>query len=655
LLAGIVLLTAGPRASAASAEAPPWMHALVNAPLPAHDEKDDAVLLYSDTQVTVLTVDKIRTQVRRVYKILRPGGREYGGVFVDFHSPGQKIVSLHGWCIPASGKDYEVKDKDAMEVSLPKIEGSELITDVRAKVLHIPAPDPGNIIGYEYVREEQPLLLQEEWDFQQESPARESHYSLELPAGWEYKAAWLNYAEVKPTQNGSQWQWTVNDVKGIREEEDMPPYDGVAGQMIVSFFPPGGAGQKGFSNWQEMGTWYRYLEAGRFDASPEIKQQVAALTASEVTPLAKMRAIAQFVQHDIRYVAIELGIGGWQPHPAADVFAHKYGDCKDKATLMHSMLHEIGIDSYQVIINTDRGAVTPATPAHRGFNHEILAIKLPDEVHDASLVATVQDPRLGRLLYFDPTNEVTPFGEIRGHLQANWGLLVTPQGGQLVELPEEPVAMNGITRTGTLTLDPSGTLSGEVNETRMGDRAWSQRWALRTLTNDRDRIKPIESLLASSLGEFRITRATLLNPTRTDQPFGFDYTFVAQDYAKSAGDLLLVRPRVIGTKANGILETKDPRLFPIEFDGPVRDTDSFDIILPPGYQVDDLPAPVDADYGFASYHSKSEVKGNVIHYTRDFEVKQLSVPVSKAADLKQFYRIIATDERNTAVLKPAAH
>ena len=51
-----------------------------------------------------------------------------------------------------------------------------------------------------------------------------------------------------------------------------------------------------------------------------------------------MKALAQFVQHDVRYVAIELGIGGWQPHSASDIFAHRYGDCKDKATLLSSML-----------------------------------------------------------------------------------------------------------------------------------------------------------------------------------------------------------------------------------------------------------------------------------------------------------------------------
>jgi hypothetical protein len=60
------------------------------------------------------------------------------------------------------------------------------------------------------------------------------------------------------------------------------------------------------------------------------------------------------------------------------------------------------------------------------------------------------------------------------------------------------------------------------------------------------------------------------------------------------------------------------------------------------------------DCGFASYHSRTETRGNVLLYTRTFEVKELSVPVSKAEELKRLYRIIAADERNTAVLKPAA-
>src|SRR5258707_98672 len=373
-----------PRA-AAGGKAPQWMRALVNAPLPSYDEKTDAVLLYSEINVTVVSTDKIKTQVREAYKILRPNGRDHGIVFVHFN-PQRKIRSRHGWCSQAQGKGYEVRDKDAIEVS-PRIDGAELVSDVKYKVLRIPASDPGNIVGYEYEVEEHPFFLQDTWSFQKLVPVQESHYYLQLPAGWEYKASWLNHPEVNPTQAGSnQFKWSVTNIKGIRREPEMPPRDGVAGAMIVSFFPPGGAVLNGFANWDAMGNWYTSLVSGRTDASLPIKQEVATLIASKITSLQKMQALAEFVQRDIRYVAIELGIGGWQPHPATDVFAHRYGDCKDKATLLRSMLQEIGINTYQVAIYTERGAITPLTPAHHGFNHAIIAIQLPESLTDPSLI-----------------------------------------------------------------------------------------------------------------------------------------------------------------------------------------------------------------------------------------------------------------------------
>src|ERR1700730_9585119 len=301
MFAALGLLAAA--GSARAAEAPQWMHAAAAAPLPTYDDKTDGVLLYSERAVNVQSLDKIKIRVRVVYKILRPGGRDYGIAAVSFNAH-SKINGLRGWCIPAQGKDYEVKDKEAIEVAVPKIEGSELISDVKEKLLQIPAPDPGNIVGYEYEEDEQPLVLQNIWMFQREIPGRELHYSLQLPAGWEYKASWINYAETKPAEGGNnQREWVVNDVKAIRAEAEMPPIEGIAGQLIVSFFPPGGASANGFSSWQEMGNWYRNLTNGRREASPEITQQVASVTASAGTPLEKMKALAKFVQHDIRYVA----------------------------------------------------------------------------------------------------------------------------------------------------------------------------------------------------------------------------------------------------------------------------------------------------------------------------------------------------------------
>jgi hypothetical protein len=641
---------------AIAADAPAWMHTAATAPLPPHDEKTDAVTVYSEDITIVLSEGKIKTIERRAYKILRPGGRDFGVAYAEFDS-NRKITGMKAWCIPAQGKDYEVKEKEALDVSLAGVESSELITDVRDRLLRIPAAEPGNVVGYEVESEARPFILQDWWDFQNRTPVKEARYSLQLPSGWEYKATWINHPEVQPTPAGAnQWQWVVTDVPAIREEDDMPPWAGIAGQMIVSFFPPGSSGKKGFENWNEMARWENMLFQGQREPSPEIEQKVAELTKSAQTTLAKMQAIAAFVQKDIRYVAIELGIGGWQPHAARDIYSHKFGDCKDKATLMSTMLKLIGVESYYLDINSRRGGVTPTTPPQMyWFNHEILGIRLPDNVNDPSLLAIYNHPKLGRILIFDPTSEVTPFGQVEGALQANYGLLVTQDGGDLVELPQLAPSSSGNRRMAKLQLSPDGTLSGNVTEIHQGDDAAYQRYILRAATKDADRVKPIESLLSRSLGTFSITKASVGNLDVHNQPFEYIYSFTAEKYAKNAGNLLLVRPRVVGNWSSDILEKKEPRKYPVEFDGPLTNVDSIQIQIPAGYEVDELPAPADAEFSFGTYHSRCVAKDGALQYSRTLVVKELSVPVDKLAQLKTFYRIIAGDERSTAVLKPKAN
>lgn len=644
----VVLSVAAPRAL--GNDAPPWMHALTSAPLPKYDEKTDAVVLYTEEILTVQPDGKMKELDRIVYKILRPGGRNLGKQEFHFDSE-TRITHIHGWCIPMQGKDYEVKDKDVTERGLW---GEELFSDLRVKVIEVPAADPGNIIGYEIEHEGRRYVLQDEWPFQYIFPVADARYTLQLPPGWEYKAVWVNHGEIVPSSAGSnQWQWELKDVPGIEREEAMPPWTAVAGLMIVTLIPAGGAGH-GFLTWPEMGAWENGMVQGRREASPQIKEKVAELTAHDMTPLSKMMALAEFMQTDIRYVAIELGIGGWQPHAAPEVFSHRYGDCKDKATLLSTMLREAGIDSYYVIINTRRGDVTPATPPHIGsFNHVILAIRMPEGVSDGRVVATMQHPKLGKLLIFDPTDELTPFGSLRGSLQGSYGLLVTPEGGELIQMPQQ--RPDGTVRTAKVSLDVQGGLKGDVREVLAGDAAWRQRVELRYVEKASDRIKPMENVMSQSLGSFVITKATITNLKEPTLPLEYNWSFQARDYAKQAGNLLLVRPRVLGVKAWGVLETKEPRKYPVEFRGPERDTDIFEIELPAGYEVDDLPPPMDVEYTFGSYHSKTMVEGNVLHYTRTYEIKELSVPLTQAGDLKQFYRMIASDERNTAVLRPVGH
>ncbi len=635
--------------TAVAATAPAWMRAQVNAQLPAHDDETDAVVLYSETILTVQGPGKIKHLQRTVYRILRREGERYGIVRADFTDQ-SRVTAMRGWSIPADGKDYAVGDRETVESGYFGVDGGELISDLRTKLLRIPAATPGSIIGYEVERDLRPYVMTDEWMFQDTVPVREARYSVQLPPGWSYKAFWLNHQETAPvTSAGGQWNWTVDNVKPIKPEAAMPPWQGVAGRMVLSLQPPDGQ-QRGFQNWQEVGAWYLDLTNGRRDASPEIKQKVQALTGSTPTILEKMRALAGFAQKDIRYVGIQLGIGGVQPHRAAEVFANRYGDCKDKVTLLSSMLKEIGIESHYVIINTQRGSVTANTPPNMGFNHAIIAIQLPASVDASKLPGSVAHKKLGPLLFFDPTEPLVPLGRLPGTLQANYGMLVTADGGELLLLPQAPTDASGVKRTAKLTLDENGTLRGDIVEVWAGDRAATQRYLLRSATQDVDQIKPVESMLSHSLANFDIVKASVRALNALDRPLEWHYSLEAERYAKTAGDLLIVRPRVFGSRSSALLEKKEPRQFPIEFDAPTRDTDVFEIAIPAGFAVEELPPPVKQDLGFVSYQSNTEVVGGTLRYSRTYEVKQLSVPVAQADKLKMFYRQIEHDERTSVVL-----
>jgi Domain of Unknown Function with PDB structure (DUF3857)/Transglutaminase-like superfamily len=630
------------------------MQAQVSAPLPAHDEKTNAVVLYSETTVSIQPNGKIKRLYREAVKILRPEGSSWG-TFREYFDAQSRITDMRAWCIPAAGKDYEVKEKDAVESALLGLDGGELVSDVRSKTMMVPAAIPGSIVGYEVEQELRPYMMVDTWRVQDVIPVREAHYKLTLPHGWTYKANWLNHPEQAPVQSGNgEWSWSLTDIHGIRPERYMPPWNGIAASMVVAWAPPASS-ESNIQTWSDLSAWYMALMRDRRVATPEIKAKTAELTGALGSTDEKIRALANFVQSDIRYVAIELGIGGHQPHTAPDVFLHRYGDCKDKANLLITMLKEIGVDAYAVVINTVRGSITASTPPDLNFDHAIVAISLPPTIQAPYLKATLSDPKIGRLLFFDPTNDLIPFGSLSGGLQANYGMLVMEDGGHLVRLPQLPGDTNGMIRTAKLTLDEKGMLSGEVIEIRSGDSAAYQRGRLRSVTVNTDKIKPVEQVAAASLSTFQILKASVANLSVLDRPFEWHYSLEAENYAKTAGDLLLVRPRVLGKQSDGFLETKEAREFPVEFEGPVVDTDNYEIVLPPGYEVEELPAAVNIDESFASYKSKTEAVGHTLHYTRTIEIKDLSVPAAKAEQLKSFYRAIAADERNSAILKRSAN
>jgi transglutaminase-like putative cysteine protease len=634
---------------------PDWFQQLTKETLPEYPARTDGVVLLDDCTLTVKDAQSITKNCREVRKILRHEGRDLGQFHFDFNKD-NKLTYLKGWSIGVKGQQYELKEKDAIEYR--PFSEDILYDDARYKVLLMPAAEAGAYVAVESEQKERPYVLQDAWFFHKRIPIRKSRFTLLLPPNWEFEYRFANWKEFKPQRSGAnQWTWEINDVPGFEEEDRMPDESAVTGHMVVSFYPPGRQGTR-MSSWPDVGAWADSLNASRRVVTPAMHQRVLELTADARTPLGKIQALADFLQREIRYVAIEIRIGGIQAHMAGDIFSNRYGDCKDKATLLATMLGDVGIESYLVLVHTGHGVTVPETPYAYSFNHAILAIKLPEGTDASKLYAVVDDQKLGKLLIFDPTNQAVPVGLLPYYEEGNYALVVLPNGGQLVQLPLLAPNLNRRLRTGSLELQPDGAVSGQIDDLLTGNLAARMRRMLLDAKGT-DRLKIVEDMFAENFGQYRLTSARQENLERYDQPLVLHYKFEALNYGQSAGGLMLVRPRVMGImhwsdEHWGDAKAK-PRQFPVILPmGPISESDAFDIKVPAGYEIDELPPPVEAVYPFAEYHSSTEMKDGVLRFRRKYVVKDVMIPLGQMEQFKNFEGRISDDEREMAVLKKSA-
>lgn len=629
------------------ASVPDWVRNLAQQPAKHYADDVDAVQLLDEGQTTVKDNGEFVTQARVVYRILRPEGKGVARITVAFDNE-TKINYLHGWSITAKGQEYEAKDKDALEMGISGY--GEIYSDDKQKILLLPGADVGTIVAFEYEHKRRPYLFQDEWIIQSELPVEKSRYTLQLPPSWEYRADWVNHPDVAPAISGNTYTWELSDIPRIEKEYRRPPAPALASRIIITFFSDKIKNQT-YKSWADLGAWEAQLIAGTRQSSPALQQKVQELAPATLPLLDRIKALARFAQHDIRYAAIEIGIGGLRPHPAGDIFAHRYGDCKDKATVLATMLAQIGVKSFYMPIYDERGIFTKNSPPFVGFNHAILVIQLPDGSFTQSFPALYEHPKLGHLLIFDPTNEWVPFGQLPYYEQDNYALLVTDDGGEFIHLPVSSPELNELKRNAKLKLLPDGSLQGEIEEVRSGYQAMMGRAYLQEETQ-RDRKRMIEHFLGSSVGNFQLDGLEIINETEIDKDLILKYKFTADHYAKSAGPLLLVRPRVVGESASRFDATK-PRHYPYQLDAPFIASDTVEITLPEGFKVDELPDPANANLPFAQYVSKTEANGNVLKYTREYKMSTTLVPVDNFKQLQTLFSQIITDEKSMAVLKRA--
>jgi len=640
----IVLLLASVWPARAAASTPDWLRSLAQQPAKHYADDVDAVVLLDEGETTVKDNGEIVTHSKIAYRILRPEGKGYAELHVGFDNE-TKVSYLHGWSITARGLEYEAKEKDAFEKSTSTY---EVYSDDKEKILLLPGADVGTVVGFEFEHKERPYVFQTAWTIQGTLPVERSRFTLHLPPSWEYRADWVNHADLQPAISGNTYTWELTDVPRIEKEYNRPPALALASRIFVTFYSEKIKNQT-YKSWAEVGAWHAQLAEGTRETSPALQQKVQELAPASLPMLERIKALAQFAQHDIRYAAIEIGIGGYKPHTAADIFGHRYGDCKDKATVLATMLGQIGVKAYLMLIHTERGIYTEKSPPSLGFNHAILAIQLPDASLSKPLPAMYEDAKLGHLLIFDPTAESVPFGQLPEYEQDSYALLVTDHSGEWIHLPVSRPELNEMVRTAKLKLLPDGTLEGEIQEVTTGYIAARERVFLRH-ESERDRKRMIEHFLGHMMASFHVDSFDLVNADDIDKDLIIRYKFTAEHYAKSAGPLLLVRPRVVGENAD-FFDPSKPRHYAYELDAPFVNTDSVEITLPDGFKVDELPDPAKASFGFGEYTSKTETAGNVLKYTREYKMSTTLVPLDHIDQLRKLFSEIVSDEKNMAVLK----
>ena len=138
-----------------------------------------------------------------------------------------------------------------------------------------------------------------------------------------------------------------------------------------------------------------------------------------------------------------------------------------------------------------------------------------------------------------------------------------------------------------------------------------------------------------------------------DHPLNLDLHLSATGYAHPSGPLLLLRPRIYGSHAHVVPDVMEgkTRDYPIELGHPGRWRDSYDIAIPEGYVVDDMPNPVNVDLDFASYHASVSAQGKVLHYESEYVVRDIEIPPARAASFRLLESAILSNEKSAAVLK----
>jgi hypothetical protein len=629
-------------------DVPAWLQQVATVSAPVYRKDVPAVELLREQHVTVSPDGRVTTVTNYAVRILNREGREYAFARQLYESDAGKVREMHAWLIRPSGptKRYGKDDViDAVE------DPNDVYNESRFKMIDGSRDaDTGAVFGYQTTTEERSIFSQHLWSFQYRLPTLLSRYTLTLPEAWHASSVTFNHAVVEPAVSGTTYTWELRDLFPIEPEPASPRVSSLAARVAISYFPPGDTKPvniRTFANWTEVSRWLSELHDPQSAPDEKLAAKVHQLTADARTELDKIRAIARYVQ-DIRYISIDIGVsrgGGMRPHPASEVFAKSYGDCKDKANLMRAMLKVVNITAYPVGIHAaDPDFVREEWASPEQFDHCIIAIKISDDTQAATVIT---HPKLGRLLIFDATDDNTPVGDLPEDEQGSFALIVAGDEGSLMRMPVTPPEANGLTRQIDASLDAEGSLTASVRENATGNWAVSYRSEFRHESRPAY-LKIIERWVTGAAPAARVSKVEPKD-NGTEGRFDLDVDFIAPGYGQLMQNRLLVFKPAVVSRRESLFLTEAKRRHPVVLESRAF-TETVRMRLPAGWEVDEVPDAVRLETSFGSYRTTYEAKNGVLVFTRVMAVRATTIPADQYESVRKFYERVRAAEQAPVVL-----
>ena len=391
-------------------------------------------------------------------------------------------------------------------------------------------------------------------------------------------------------------------------------------------------------DWAAVSSWLATLVDPAAEATDTVRAKAVQLTANAPNNLAKIRAIAAFTQQT-NYVEVALNLtrgGGYTPHRAQDTLAKNYGDCKDKATLMRALLKAVGIDSYLTTITAgDRTYVRPEWASPMQFNHAIVAVRV---ANDVTLPTVLPETPMGRLLIFDPTDPITPLGDLPDEEQGSHALVIAGDRGALLEMPLLPASAKRIESTVAGTLDTSGHLEANIDRQYFGQSAVPLR-GVEKLRGGDELKKRFERGFTRSLGAATV-RAVATAPGTEENGLSVHVEVAAERFAQNmSGRLYVVRAGMLASGGEYSFSSKQ-RSSPVKLKSDLRH-DLIRIQLPAGFQVDEIPQPIKIDGPYGRLEASWTVRNGEIAMSDTLEVREQVVPVSDYGKVREFFEQVS--------------